>query len=84
MKTGLEDAAMLVKEYCANFCTVKKWVSFFLSFFLFYTNLMFLLGSAIFVCSKLEMFCSQRFCSLLVDDTSKNDKLIILIHDVCT
>lgn len=80
--TSLEDTATLVKEYCANFCTVKKKKKRgFLSFF--YTTLMFLLGSAIL--SVASWKCSVLWESvLLVDDTSKNYKLIILIHNVCT
>lgn len=56
--TSLENMATLVKEYCANFCTVKKKRGF-LSF-LYHLNVS--VGLCGFVCSKLEMFCSLRIC----------------------
>lgn len=79
MTTSLGDTTLLVKEYCANFCTAKN---VFLSlFFLYHLNV------SVGLCdlSVASWKCSVLWDSvLLVDDTSKNYKLIILIHNVCT
>lgn len=65
MTTSQEDTTLLVKEYCANFCTAKNG---FFSFFIQVYHLNVSVGLCDFVCSKLEsvLFSEFLFCLLMI------------------